>query len=652
MANITRMNELIDILSKANKAYYSDANEIMSNREYDELYDELQALEEESGIVLAASPTVNVGYEASSSLEKMAHEKKMLSLNKTKSVDELVEWLGEQEGLLSPKLDGLTVVITYDEGSLKLAVTRGDGVEGEVITKNAKTFIGIPLKIPYAGRLVLRGEAYITYGDFNKLNEEIDDAAKYKNPRNLCSGSVRNLDPSITKERRVRFKVFSMLGGIEHGFNKKRECMKWLGDIGFDVVHTEIVTRENLKDTMNSLTEELQNGDIPVDGLVLTYDDIKTCNLLGETAKYPKDSIAFKWSDELYDTELIGVEWNTSRTGLVNPVAVFSPVEISGTTVKRAALHNIDIIEGLALGIGDKIKVYKANMIIPQIYENVTRSGSIEYPKSCPVCGERLVLENEGARVLRCENGDCPAKNAKRIVHFAGKSGINIQGISEKTIEKLITAGIIKNEADLMDIERYKDEILKLDGFREKSYENLKKAIEDAKTMTLQRFISAMAFTGIGYTNAGRIAEALGGDVTKLFSLTEEDIGNIEGMGEVLTSGFMKELSDETIKKRMEDIIKRCEFKENIRTKNDEIEGKKFVITGSLSIFKNRDELKQKIEMSGGRVSSSVSNSTDFLINNDRESESSKNNKAKTLGVKIISEEDIVEMLNEGEKVQ
>ena len=336
----------------------------------------------------------------------------------------------------------------------------------------------------------------------------------------------------------------------------------------------------------------------------------------------------------------------------MNPVAVFSPVEISGTTVKRAALHNIDIIEGLALGIGDKIKVYKANMIIPQIYENVTCSGSIEYPKSCPVCGERLVLENEGARVLRCENGDCPAKNAKRIVHFAGKSGINIQGISEKTIEKLITAGIIKNEADLMDIERYKDEILKLDGFREKSYENLKKAIEDAKTMTLQRFISAMAFTGIGYTNAGRIAEALGGDVTKLFSLTEEDIGNIEGMGEVLTSGFMKELSDETIKKRMEDIIKRCEFKENIRTKNDEIEGKKFVITGSLSIFKNRDELKQKIEMSGGRVSSSVSNSTDFLINNDRESESSKNKKAKTLGVKIISEEDIVEMLNEGEKVQ
>lgn len=646
------MNELIDILSKANKAYYSDANEIMSNREYDELYDELQALEEESGIVLAASPTVNVGHEVSSSLEKMAHEKKMLSLNKTKSVDELVGWLGEQEGLLSPKLDGLTVVITYDEGSLKLAVTRGDGVVGEVITGNAKTFIGIPLKIPYTGRLVVRGEAYITYRDFNKLNEEIDDAAKYKNPRNLCSGSVRNLDPGITKERRVRFKAFSMLGGIEHGFNKKRECMEWLGDLGFDVVHTEMVTGENLKDTISSLTKELQNGDIPVDGLVLTYDDIRIGNLLGETAKYPKDSIAFKWSDELYDTELIGIEWNTSRTGLVNPVAVFSPVEISGTTVKRAALHNIDIIEGLALGIGDKIKVYKANMIIPQIYENVTRSGSIEYPKSCPVCGERLVLENEGARVLRCENGDCPAKNAKRIVHFAGKSGINIQGISEKTIEKLITAGIIKNEADLMDIERYKDEILKLDGFREKSYENLKKAIEDAKTMTLQRFISAMAFTGIGYTNAGRIAEALGGDVTKLFSLTEEDIGNIEGMGEVLTSGFMKELSDETIKKRMEDIIKRCEFKENIRTKNDEIEGKKFVITGSLSIFKNRDELKQKIEMSGGRVSSSVSNSTDFLINNDRESESSKNKKAKTLGVKIISEEDIVEMLNEGEKVQ
>lgn len=652
MANITRMNELIDILSKANKAYYSDANEIMSNREYDELYDELQALEEESGIVLAASPTVNVGYEVSSSLEKMAHEKKMLSLNKTKSVDELVEWLGEQEGLLSPKLDGLTVVITYDEGSLKLAVTRGDGVVGEVITKNTKTFIGIPLKIPYAGRLVVRGEAYITYGDFNKLNEEIDDAAKYKNPRNLCSGSVRNLDPSITKERHVRFKAFSMLGGIEHGFNKKRECMKWLEDIGFDVVHTEIVTRENLKDTMNSLTEELQNGDIPVDGLVLTYDDIKTCNLLGETAKYPKDSIAFKWSDELYDTELTGVEWNTSRTGLVNPVAVFSPVEISGTTVKRAALHNLDILDGLALGKGDKIRVYKANMIIPQVYENITRSGNIEYPKVCPVCGCGLKLETEGARVLRCVNDDCPAKNAKRIVHFAGKSGINIQGISEKTIEKLITAGIIKNEADLMDIERYKDEILKLDGFREKSYENLKKAIEDAKTMTLQRFISAMAFTGIGYTNAGRIAEALGGDVTKLFSLTEEDIGNIEGMGEVLTSGFMKELSDETIKKRMEDIIKRCEFKENIRTKNDEIEGKKFVITGSLSIFKNRDELKQKIEMSGGRVSSSVSNSTDFLINNDRESESSKNKKAKTLGVKIISEEDIVEMLNEGEKVQ
>lgn len=642
------MNELVDILSEANKAYYSDANEIMSNRKYDDLYDELQALEEESGIVLSTSPTVNVGYKVSSALDKMAHEKKMLSLNKTKSIGELEEWLGTQEGLLSPKLDGLTVVMTYDGGSLKLAVTRGDGIVGEVITENAKTFIGIPLRIPYGGKLVVRGEAYITYGDFNKLNEEIDEAVKYKNPRNLCSGSVRNLNPSITKERRVRFKAFSMPDGMKHGFYKKRECMEWLADLGFDVVHVAKVTRENLRDVMNSLTEELRKGDVPVDGLVLTYDDIKLGNSLGETAKYPKDSIAFKWSDELYDTELLRIEWNTSRTGLVNPVAVFSPVEMSGTTVKRAALHNLDIIEGLALGIGDKIKVYKANMIIPQIYENVTRSGNIEYPKSCPVCGERLVLENEGARVLRCENGDCPAKNVKRIVHFAGKSGINIQGLSEKTIEKLITTGIIKNEVDLLDIERYKDEILKLDGFREKSYENLKKAIEDAKTMTLQKFISAMAFTGIGYTNAGKIAEALGGDVTKLFSLTEEEIGNIEGMGEVLTSGFMKELSDETIKKRMEDIIKRCEFKENIRTKNDEIEGKKFVITGSLSIFKNRDELKQKIEISGGRVSSSVSNSTDFLINNDRESESSKNKKAKTLGVKIISEEDIVRMLNEG----
>ncbi|EEU03652.1 DNA ligase (NAD+) [Eubacterium saphenum ATCC 49989] len=647
MANITRMNELIDILSKANKAYYSDANEIMSNREYDELYDELQALEEESGIVLAASPTVNVGYEASSSLEKMAHEKKMLSLNKTKSVDELVEWLGEQEGLLSPKLDGLTVVITYDEGSLKLAVTRGDGVEGEVITKNAKTFIGIPLKIPYAGRLVLRGEAYITYGDFNKLNEEIDDAAKYKNPRNLCSGSVRNLDPSITKERRVRFKVFSMLGGIEHGFNKKRECMKWLGDIGFDVVHTEMVTGENLKDTMNSLMEELQNGDIPVDGLVLTYDDIKTCNLLGETAKYPKDSIAFKWSDELYDTELTGVEWNTSRTGLVNPVAVFSPVEISGTTVKRAALHNLDILDGLALGKGDKIRVYKANMIIPQVYENITRSGNIEYPKVCPVCGCGLKLETEGARVLRCVNDDCPAKNAKRIVHFAGKSGINIKGISEKTIEKLIATGIIRNEVDLLDIENYKDEILKLDGFKEKSFENLKKAIDGAKTMTLQRFISAMAFTGIGYTNAGKIAAALGFDVMKLFELTPEKINNIEGLGEVLTESFMAELSDENMKRRMREIIKRCKFKEITRTRNDEVDGKKFVITGNVNIFKNRDDLKQKIEISGGQVVSSVSSNTDFLINNDRESTSSKNKKAKELGIAIISEKDIAEMLGE-----
>lgn len=647
MANITRMNELIDILSKANKAYYSDANEIMSNREYDELYDELQALEEESGIVLAASPTVNVGYEASSSLEKMAHEKKMLSLNKTKSVDELVEWLGEQEGLLSPKLDGLTVVITYDEGSLKLAVTRGDGVEGEVITKNAKTFIGIPLKIPYAGRLVLRGEAYITYGDFNKLNEEIDDAAKYKNPRNLCSGSVRNLDPSITKERRVRFKVFSMLGGIEHGFNKKRECMKWLGDIGFDVVHTEIVTRENLKDMMSSLTEELQNGDIPVDGLVLTYDDIKTCNLLGETAKYPKDSIAFKWSDELYDTELTGVEWNTSRTGLVNPVAVFSPVEISGTTVKRAALHNLDILDGLALGKGDKIRVYKANMIIPQVYENITRSGNIEYPKVCPVCGCGLKLENEGARVLRCVNDDCPAKNAKRIVHFAGKSGINIQGISEKTIEKLIAAGIIRDEVDLLDIENYKDEILKLDGFKEKSFENLKKAIDDAKNMTLQRFISAMAFTGIGYTNAGKVAAALGFDVMKLFELTPEKINSIEGLGEVLTGSFMAELSDENMRRRMRKIIKRCKFKEITRTRNDEVGGKKFVITGNVNIFKNRDDLKQKIEISGGQVVSSVSSNTDFLINNDRESTSSKNKKAKELGIAIISEKDIAEMLGE-----
>ena len=643
---LNRMKELIEILNNASRLYYQYSTPIMTDFEYDKLYDELEKLEKETNTILSNSPTQNVEPEAIDSLVKVEHPAPMLSLSKTKSISELASFLGNQEGLLSWKLDGLTIVLTYKDGKLSSGVTRGNGIIGEVVTENVKKFKNIPLTIPYKGTLVVRGEAVIKYSDFNKMNEELDDDSnQYKNPRNLCSGSVRQLDSKVTAKRNVNCIIFALIES-EKKFKLKSEEFEWLKSLGFDVVEYHKVTSNNIEEQVLYFKNKINEYDIPSDGLVLLYNDIEYGKQLGTTAKYPKNAIAFKWQDETAETKLIDVDWLVSRTGLINPVAVFEPVELEGTIVSRASLHNVSILQGLSLGIGDTILVYKANMIIPQIADNLTQSNSLTIPNKCPVCNhEARIISSNDVKYLYCMNDFCPAKLVKRLSQFTSRNAMNIEGLSDAIINKLADEGLIKTYADIYNLKRYKNDIISFEGFGEKSYDNLINSIEKSRNVKLANFIFALGIPDIGLSRAKLICKNYSNDINKIRNLTFEELSKIDGIGEIIAKEWIDTFNNEDFIKELELLLKEVNFTDTSIDNNQPLKDLIFVITGSVNNFTNRDELVEYIETYGGKVVKAISNNVNYLINNDITSTSTKNTKAKELGIKIISENDLMSMI-------
>lgn len=643
---LNRMKELIEILNNASRLYYQYSTPIMTDFEYDKLYDELEKLEKETNTILSNSPTQNVEPEAIDSLVKVEHPAPMLSLSKTKSISELASFLGNQEGLLSWKLDGLTIVLTYKDGKLSSGVTRGNGIIGEVITENVKKFKNIPLTITYKGTLVVRGEAVIKYSDFNKMNEELDDdSSQYKNPRNLCSGSVRQLDSKVTAKRNVNCIIFALIES-EKKFKLKSEEFEWLKSLGFDIVEYHKVTSNNLEEQVLYFKNKINEYDIPSDGLVLLYNDIEYGKQLGTTAKYPKNAIAFKWQDETAETKLIDVDWLVSRTGLINPVAVFEPVELEGTIVSRASLHNVSILQGLSLGIGDTILVYKANMIIPQIADNLTQSNSLTIPNKCPVCNhEARIISSNDVKYLYCMNDFCPAKLVKRLSQFTSRNAMNIEGLSDAIINKLADEGLIKTYADIYNLKRYKNDIISFEGFGEKSYDNLINSIEKSRNVKLANFIFALGIPDIGLSRAKLICKNYSNDINKIRNLTFEELSKIDGIGEIIAKEWIDTFNNEDFIKELELLLKEVNFTDTSIDNNQPLKDLIFVITGSVNNFTNRDELVEYIETYGGKVVKAISNNVNYLINNDITSTSTKNTKAKELGIKIISENDLMSMI-------
>ena len=643
---LNRMKELIEILNNASRLYYQYSTPIMTDFEYDKLYDELEKLEKETNTILSNSPTQNVEPEAIDSLVKVEHPAPMLSLSKTKSISELASFLGNQEGLISWKLDGLTIVLTYKDGKLSSGVTRGNGIIGEVITENVKKFKNIPLTIPYKGTLVVRGEAVIKYSDFNKMNEELDDDSnQYKNPRNLCSGSVRQLDSKVTAKRNVNCIIFALIES-EKKFKLKSEEFEWLKSLGFDIVEYHKVTSNNLEEQVLYFKNKINEYDIPSDGLVLLYNDIEYGKQLGTTAKYPKNAIAFKWQDETAETKLIDVDWLVSRTGLINPVAVFEPVELEGTIVSRASLHNVSILQGLSLGIGDTILVYKANMIIPQIADNLTQSNSLTIPNKCPVCNhEARIISSNDVKYLYCMNDFCPAKLVKRLSQFTSRNAMNIEGLSDAIINKLADEGLIKTYADIYNLKRYKNDIISFEGFGEKSYDNLINSIEKSRNVKLANFIFALGIPDIGLSRAKLICKNYSNDINKIRNLTFEELSKIDGIGEIIAKEWIDTFNNEDFIKELELLLKEVNFTDTSIDNNQPLKDLIFVITGSVNNFTNRDELVEYIESYGGKVVKAISNNVNYLINNDITSTSTKNTKAKELGIKIISENDLMSMI-------
>lgn len=644
---LQQMKELVKTLNKAAKAYYQEDREIMDNREYDALYDQLEKLEKETGITLADSPTVNVGYEAVDVLPKETHESPMLSLDKTKDRETLRQFVGNHKTLLSWKMDGLTIVLTYENGELQKAVTRGNGTVGEVITNNARVFRNIPLKIAYQGRLVLRGEAVITYSEFERINKSIEDVeARYKNPRNLCSGSVRQLNNQITAERNVRFYAFALVSASGTDMHNSREYqMEWLKDQGFEVVEYRVVTADNLDNAMDYFAATIEKNDFPSDGLVALYDDIAYGDSLGSTAKFPRNAFAFKWADEIRETTLRSIEWSPSRTGLINPIAVFDPVELEGTTVSRASVHNVSILKELELGIGDTIQVYKANMIIPQIAENLTRSSNLPIPDICPACGQeaKVIRENE-VEALYCMNPECAAKKIKAFTLFVSRDAMNIDGLSEATLEKFIARGFIHNFGDIFEIGRYRKEIIEMEGFGQKSFDNLMESLEKAKETTLAKVIYSLGIANIGLSNAKVICRHFDNDLEAIRKADLEEVSAIDGIGPVIARNLVKYFQKAENNQKLDQLMQHLHIQKDVLQKEQIFTGMNFVITGSLEHFSNRSEAKNLIESLGGKVTGSVTGKTTYLINNDTASNSSKNKKARELGVPILSEEDFIKL--------
>lgn len=639
-----RMKELITLLNDASRKYYQEAAPAMTDYQYDKLYDELCELEKKTGIVLSGSPTQRVGYTILSGLTKVKHEKRMLSLDKTKDVQKLKSWLGANEGILSWKLDGLTIVLKYEDGSLLQAVTRGNGDIGEDITHNAKVFKNIPLKISFKGELVLRGEGVISYSEFERINETLSDEDKYKNPRNLCSGTVRQLNSEIAADRKVTFYAFTLVSAEGMDWTHKTEQLEFLKDQGFDVVESKIVTADTLEENVKEFESRIEKNNFASDGLVLTYNSIPYSRSLGETAKFPKDSIAFKWADETAETVLRSIDWSTSRTGLINPVAVFDPVELEGTTVNRASLHNLSVMEDFEIGIGDTIKVYKANMIIPQIAENITKSGNLEIPKTCPVCGgETEIRKLRDGKALYCTNPNCHAQRVRSLDHFVSRDAMNIEGLSEETLNKFIENGFIETYVDIFRLERFESQIKELEGFGEKSYNNIIASIEKSKNAGLPNFIYALGINHVGLSNAKLLCRSFENSLDKITEATEEELNEIDGFGAIIAHSIHSYFENEENIKLLEEALQYITFRpEETIEENTPLSGLTFVITGDLEHYTNRKELQKQIELMGGKVTGSVTKKTSYLINNDYMSESAKNKKAAELSVPVITEDEFI----------
>ena len=631
-----RIRSLIDILNKANEAYYYHDNEIMSNKEYDDLYDQLIQLENESGIIYSDSPTQNLGEHIYSSLPKVKHESPMLSLDKTKDRDALREWLGNKEGVLSWKLDGLTVVLTYENGKLEKAVTRGNGAIGEEITENAKFFKNVPLRIPFKGKLILRGEAVISYHDFETIN--VEEQGRFKNPRNLASGSIRALDTNQVKKRKVQVIIFEVIQGSEA--NLVTDKFTWISHLGFKPVDYEVVNADNILEKIQDFENRITSNNIPSDGLVLTFNDTAYGRSLGTTGKFPKHSMAFKWQDEVEETVLRSVEWNTSRTGLINPVAVFDPVYLEGTEVSRATLNNVSYIKDLQLGIGDTIEVYKSNMIIPTILSNKTKSNNLIIPVVCPTCGmQARLIRSNNTEILQCMNLDCPARFLNKLIHFCSRDAMDIQGLSIKTLEFVIKQGWVNNFLDLYNLQNYERKWAMMRGFSTVSVRKYLAAIENSKKTESARFLYALGIPKIGRHQSQSLIQVYKSwDAFIQAVKSNTDFSHIDGVGDCLNQNIHNWYNGFYKQDQIEKLASLMIFEDQEITTSDILKGKTFCITGKLNMFANRSDLVKFIEQQGGKVSGSVSKNTDYLINNDKGSNSSKNKKAIELGVSIITE--------------
>lgn len=639
-------------LNRASEAYYNTEQPIMSDAEFDNKLEELRQWEEETGIILANSPTHNVGYSVADELKEVEHNHPMLSLDKTKSVDELIEFIGNKNCFLSVKADGLTTSLHYINGKLIGAETRGDGVRGTECLQNVLTMKNVPKEIPYKEELIIDGETIIGWDTFREINDNLPEDKKYKHPRNLVSGSLQLLDSKEAASRNMRFIAWRVIKGFEH--KTPSEDLFKAKDIGFEIIpilkSPRINKKEELTILLNHIRESADSHNIPYDGAVMAVDDYKIAESMGRTDKFFRHSLAYKYEDELFETVLTDIEWNTSKTGLINPVAIFQSVDLNGAITTRATLHNITYIKDMMLGIGDRIRVYRSNMVIPKVHDSIDKSGNFSIPDKCPICGHptRIIKEND-SEVLMCENPDCNGKLLGKLVHATSRNALDIENLSETTIEKFINLGWLNSIQDIYHLSDHENEMKTLDGFGKKSVEKLLSSVEKSRKTSLERFIYSLSIPLIGKSaskDISKICKDSFDDLVDLMKSSPEKLLSIDGFGTTMMNSVAKWWYENSL--WVYELSKEFAFEKSQPVSNEAsstLEGKTFVVTGSVHHYKNREELQKDIISHGGNVASSVSAKTSYLINNDVNSTSSKNQKAKSLNIPIISEKDFLQMI-------
>lgn len=648
-----KIAQRIEELNRASASYYNTGYPIISDAEFDNKLEELRRWEEETGIVFANSPTHNVGYTIVDKLKEVEHNHPMLSLDKTKSVDELIEFIGDKDCFLSVKADGLTTSLHYIDGKLIGAETRGDGIRGFDCLQNVLTMKNVPKEIRYKKELIIDGETIIGWDTFREINDKLPEDKKYKHPRNLVSGSLQLLDSKEAASRNMRFVAWRVIKGFGH--KTPSEDLFKAKDIGFEIIpilkSPRINQKEELAILLNQIRELADSHNIPYDGAVMAVDDYKIAESMGRTDKFFRHSMAYKYEDELFETVLTDIEWNTSKTGLINPVAIFKPVDLNGAITTRATLHNITYIKDMMLGIGDRIRVYRSNMVIPKVHDSIDKSGNFNIPDKCPICGHstRIAKEND-SEVLICENPNCKGKLLGRLIHAASRNALDIENLSESTIEKFINLGWLTSIKDIYYLKCHENEMKTLEGFGKKSVEKLLSSIEKSRNTTLDRFIYSLSIPMIGKTISTLIAEKVNYSIREFITTMETKravyFSSLDGISDKKISSI------DSYWYKYSNIVYELSKEFTFESPNiilDEmpktLQGKTFVVTGSVHHYKNCDELKADIVVHGGTVVGSVSSKTSYLINNDINSTSSKNQKAKSLNIPIISEEEFLQMI-------